>query len=159
MFRGALLILFTFAAEAHALTVGNDGGISCGAGQEPVYWQEPDGMPAKYRDIVVIDYPRFEGVLVYQEHANRSMVLANNSAGTNLPWRWLAMPDGESYGTIRGLPVDTSLLQDGGTDYDGKTVDILIIGARLFWPVCAQSSSVERWFRDAEIPKWQKEPT
>jgi hypothetical protein len=30
-------------------------------------------------------------------------------------------------------------------------------GPSFYWPVCAQSSTVDRWFEDAEILEWHKE--
>lgn len=146
-----------WSTQVLALTVNDQGDVVCGTGKQEVYWQEDNGLDPKYRDIVVIDYERFQGVLVYQEHQSRSMVLENATAGTNIPWRLLAMPDGESYGTLRSLPVDTSLLTGGVTgDYRGRTVHVLIIGANHYWPVCAFTSAVDEWFENAEVPEWHK---
>ncbi|MFD1941457.1 hypothetical protein [Paradevosia shaoguanensis] len=110
-------------------------------------------MADKYRDVLVIDYDRFNGVLVYREREDRSMILLDNSAGTNIPWRWLEAPDGESYGTIRSLPVDTSMMRGGAfAEYRGQTVTVLLVGPRFFWPACALSTSIDEWFEEAELP-------
>lgn len=158
MSRATIVLCAIFAVtEARAVTVNGSGEAVCGRGKQQVYWQEDDGMDPMYRGVVVIDYERFKGVLLYQEHLNHSMVLDTISAGTNIPWRGLAKPDGESYGTIRDLPVDTSHFEGGpSVEYNEKTVNVLIIGASFYWPVCALTSSVDKWFEDAEVPEWHR---